>query len=37
MAVYVSDLRKRTLVDPWARPIRRLDDLVARSNGDDPR
>ncbi len=36
MAVYVSDLRGRALVDPYARPMGRLDDLVAAPVGTDP-
>jgi len=36
MGVYVSDLLGRTLVDPYARPVGRLDDLVAAPVGADP-
>ncbi len=36
MGVYLSDLRRRTLSDPWGRPIGRLDDLIARGGGDEP-
>jgi len=36
MAVYVSNLRGRTLVDPWARPIGRLDGLIVCGGGDEP-
>jgi len=36
VAVYVSDLRDRALVDLYARPLGRLDDLVAAPVGADP-
>ena len=36
MGVYVSDLLGRALVDPYARPLGRLDDLVAAPVGADP-
>ncbi len=36
MAIYVSDLRDRALVDLYTRPLGRLDDLVAAPVGVDP-